>query len=52
VTLSGAGATGVALADQVKSLDWQALQVELKGRATTEELNHILAMIKALLKIP
>ncbi len=52
VTLSGAGATGVALADQVKSLDWQARQVELKGRATTEELNHILAMIKALLKTP
>ncbi len=52
VTLSGIGATGAALADQVKSLDWQARQVERKGRATTEELNHILAMIKALLKIP
>ena len=52
VALTGGGATGAALADQVKSLDWQARQVELKGRATDGELGQILAMIKALLKVP
>ena len=52
VALTGAGATGAALADQVKSLDWQARQVGLKGRATEDELGKILLMIKSLLKIP
>ena len=52
VALSGAGATGAALADQVNSLDWKVRQAERKGRATAEELGHILAMIKALLNIP
>jgi mRNA interferase MazF len=51
VPLSGAGATGAALADQVKSLDWEARQTELKGRATDEEMDRIRAMIKALLGI-
>lgn len=52
VVLSGTGASGAALADQVKSLDWQARQAELKGRATADEMNQISAMLKALLVIP
>lgn len=51
VVLSGHGATGVALADQVKSLDWQARQAERKGVATLAELAEIKAKIKALLKL-
>ena len=51
VVLSGAGATGVALADQLKSLDWQAHQAERKGRATMVELAEIRAKIKPLLKL-
>ena len=53
VVLSGAGITGAALADQVKSLDWQSRQAERKGSATKEEIARILMMIKALLmRIP
>ncbi|MGH8521593.1 MAG: endoribonuclease MazF [Gammaproteobacteria bacterium] len=51
VPLRGRGATGVALADQVKSLDWEARHVERKGRATEQELIRIRAMIKSLLSI-
>ncbi|MBU2538279.1 MAG: endoribonuclease MazF [Proteobacteria bacterium] len=51
VVLSGAGATGAALADQVKSLDWQARQAERKGTATMTELAEIRAKIKSLLKL-
>ena len=51
VVLSGAGATGAALADQVKSLDWQARQAERKGTATMAELAEIRAKIKSLLKL-
>jgi mRNA interferase MazF len=49
VKLAGAGATGVALADQVKSLDWQSRQAERKGAATAAELAEIKAKIGALL---
>ena len=49
VALSGAGATGAALADQVKSLDWQAHQAERKGSATLAELAEIKAKIGVLL---
>lgn len=50
VALTGDGATGAALADQVKSLDWQARQAERKGKATAAEFADIKAKIKALLK--
>lgn len=51
VVLSGHGATGAALADQVKSLDWKSRQAERKGVATLAELAEIKAKIKALLKL-
>ena len=51
VALGGDGATGAALADQVKSLDWKSRQAERKGRATPSELAEIKAKIKALLKL-
>lgn len=51
VVLSGSGATGAALADQVKSLDWKSRQAERKGQATPGELAEIKGKIKALLKL-
>lgn len=51
VVLAGSGATGAALADQVKSLDWQTRQAERKGQATPAELAEIKAKIRALLKL-
>ena len=51
VILSGHDATGVALADQVKSLDWKSRQAERKGQATQNEFAEIKAKIKALLKL-
>lgn len=51
VVLSGNGATGAALADQVKNLDWKSRQAERKGQATSTELAEIKARIKALLKL-
>jgi mRNA interferase MazF len=51
VELSGAGATGAALADQLKSLDWQSRQAERKGKATAAEMAEIRAKIKALLQL-
>lgn len=52
VLLSGAGASGAALADQVKSLDWQTRQAERKGQASTAEMAEIKSKIKSLLKLP
>lgn len=46
--LGASGASGAALADQVKSLDWKSRQVERKGLATMTEIK---AKIKALLKL-
>ena len=51
VLLSGSGASGAALADQVKSLDWKTRQAERKGQATPVEMAEIRAKIKALLKL-
>ena len=51
VVLAGSGATGAALADQVKSLDWQSRQAKRKGRATPPEMAKIKAKIKALLRL-
>ncbi|NVZ08096.1 endoribonuclease MazF [Allochromatium humboldtianum] len=51
VVLGGRGATGVALADQVKSLDWQSRQAERKGQVGPAELAEIKAKIRTLLKL-
>ena len=51
VVLSGSAATGAALADQVKSLDWKSRQAERKGATTPVELAEIKAKIKTLLKL-
>jgi mRNA interferase MazF len=51
VVLSGAGASGAALVDQVKSFDWQTRQAERKGKATTAEMLEIKSKIKSLLKL-
>jgi len=51
VALSGAGATGAALADQVKSLDWQTRQAERKGKVTAAEMVEIKAKLKSLLQL-
>lgn len=51
VVLSGAGATGAALADQLKSLDWESREASRKGKATTSEMAEIRAKIKALLNL-
>lgn len=51
VALSGAGATGAALADQVKSLDWETRQAERKGKAAAAEMAEIKSKIRSLLKL-
>jgi mRNA interferase MazF len=51
VVLEGITATGAALADQVKSLDWRTRQAERKGLATPVEMMQIKAKIKALLRL-
>ena len=51
VVLGGNGATGAALADQVKNLDWKSRQAERKGATTPVELAEIKAKIKTLLKL-
>ena len=48
VSIAGARAS-VALADQVKSLDWRARQAVRKGGASTIELGDVRAKIAALL---
>ncbi len=51
VLLAGSGAKGVALADQVKSLDWKSRQAERKGRASAAEMVEIRSRIKLLLRL-
>jgi mRNA interferase MazF len=48
VKLSGRPAS-VALADQVKSLDWRARKAQRKGQATAAELGEIRAKLHALI---
>lgn len=50
VALSG-DATGVALADQVKSLDWQSRQAQYKGTISSTQVQEIKAKIAALLTL-
>lgn len=42
------GSSGVALADQVKSVDWRARKATPKGRANAAELEAIRARVRAL----
>ncbi|WP_200244872.1 type II toxin-antitoxin system PemK/MazF family toxin [Lamprobacter modestohalophilus] len=51
VRLEGSAATGVALADQVKSLDWKSRQAERKGAASAVELADIRAKMITLLRL-
>lgn len=51
VKLTASAAAGAALADQVKSLDWQAHKVEFKGKAAAKEMADIKAKIKLLLAL-
>jgi len=51
VPLSGTGATGAALADQIKSLDWQTRKAERKGKVAPVEMAEIKSKIKSLLKL-
>ena len=51
VVLSGTVATGAALSDQIKSMDWQARKVEFKGKASLVETAEVTAKIRALLMI-
>lgn len=48
VPIAGSPAS-VALADQVKSLDWQARRATRKGRVTVAELGQIRAKLRALI---
>jgi mRNA interferase MazF len=50
VTLEGAKKTsGVALADQVRSIDWRARKIKIVARISTTSLATILAKFKPLL---
>lgn len=49
---SGLRVTGVVLADQVKSLDWRARQVELICELPTETVAEVLAKLATLLSDP
>lgn len=50
VALDGAKKTsGVALADQVRSIDWQARKIKIVDRISTTSLATILAKVKPLL---
>ncbi|MEL2243317.1 endoribonuclease MazF [Leclercia adecarboxylata] len=48
VSISGPR-TNVALADQIKNLDWRARNAVKKGTATVEELNAVRARAKVLI---
>jgi mRNA interferase MazF len=45
----GLAVTGVVLADQVKSLDWQARQAEFADRLPDADVNEVVGMVTALL---
>ena len=50
VSLEGAKKTsGVALSDQVRSIDWQARKIKIVDRISTTSLATILAKVKPLL---
>ncbi|MBI4905753.1 MAG: endoribonuclease MazF [Acidobacteria bacterium] len=45
----GVGASGVILADHVKSIDWKARKAERFGRCTNEVMDEVLARLAPLL---
>ena len=48
---SNSSVTGAVLADQVKSLDWQARNARYKGKITIDQMQEVRGKIKALLGI-
>ena len=51
VSVEGPGEVpGAVLADQVKSVDWQARRAQRKSRAAQEVVNEVLAKAQALLR--
>jgi len=46
---AGHGATGVILADRVKSVDWKARRAEKLGHCTTEVIGEVRARLAPLL---
>jgi mRNA interferase MazF len=46
---AGFGATGVILADRLKSIDWKARHAERLGRCTNEVMNEVRAKLAPLL---
>ena len=46
---AGHGATGVILADHVKSVDWKARRAEKLGHCTTEAIDEVRARLAPLL---
>lgn len=46
---TGHGATGVILADHVKSVDWKARRAESFGRCATEDVDEVRARLAPLL---
>ena len=51
VVLSGTEASGAALADQVKSLDWRSRQAQFKSKISDVEMQGIKAKVAALLSL-
>ncbi len=51
VLMDMGGQAGVALSDQVKSLDWRVRKAKKKGAVTEDVLLDVRAKIKALLQI-
>ena len=50
VALSGAR-SGVALSDQIKSLDWKARKAQFKGRVETQVLAEVQGKLRSLLGV-
>jgi mRNA interferase MazF len=42
---------GVALADQVKSIDWRTRRVKIAARASVDEVSEVKAKLRALLQL-
>lgn len=51
VALDDARVTGVALSDQIKSLDWESRDAEFKGKVSAQVLAQIKTKLKALLRL-
>ncbi|WP_394751701.1 endoribonuclease MazF [Crenothrix sp.] len=51
VQLSTSDAIGVALADQIKNLDWRSRQTQYKGKVSSGEMQEIKTKLAALLSL-